>query len=85
MAAGLTANWEQHRVGHRPEAARELKRLESPFFAYPHGLAAHPNGRVILLRRGGEGLCSLDVATLSVTEKLSTGMEGSHMVVLSFR
>ena len=66
------------------EAARELKRLESPFFAYPHGLAAHPNGRVILLTSEEKGLLlSLDVATLSVTEKLSTGMEGSHMVVLS--
>ena len=62
----------------------ERKRLASPSFGFPHGLAAHPNGRTIFLTSEQKRLLiSLDVASLDFEKQLTTEMEGSHMVVLS--
>ena len=62
----------------------EIKRLESPLFAYPHGMAIHPNGKTLYLTSEQKKLLLLvDVERLVVTGQISTEREGSHMVVLS--
>lgn len=63
---------------------REQKRLTSPLFGFPHGLAVHPDGRTVYLTSEQKRLLiALDVETLEISKQLSTGMDGSHMVVLS--
>jgi YVTN family beta-propeller protein len=65
-------------------AGVERKRLASPLFGFPHGLAVHPDGkRVFLTSEQKRLLLTLDVETLEVSRELPTGMDGSHMVVLS--
>lgn len=66
------------------EAGAELKRLDSPLFGYPHGLAVHPNGGIVYLTSEEKRLLlRIDVGELEIAGSVSTGMEGSHMVVLS--
>ena len=63
---------------------REHKRLTSPLFGFPHGLAVHPDGRTVYLTSEQKRLLiALDVESLEIAKQLSTGMDGSHMVVLS--
>lgn len=63
---------------------REIKRLASPLFAYPHGMAIHPDGKTLYLTSEEKRLLLLiDIGSLEVTGQLSTGKDGSHMVVLS--
>lgn len=63
---------------------KEIKRLASPLFAYPHGMAIHPDGKTLYLTSEQNKLLLLiDVASLEVKGQLSTEKEGSHMVVLS--
>ncbi|MGH9337737.1 MAG: YncE family protein, partial [Vicinamibacteria bacterium] len=64
--------------------AKEVKRLESPLFAYPHGMAIHPDGKTLYLTSERKKLLVLiDIEHLSIEGQISTEMEGSHMVVLS--
>ncbi len=66
------------------EAGKEVKRLESPHFRYPHGMAVHPNGEIVYLTSEQKRLLLLlDVNRLEVADEVSTDREGSHMVVLS--
>jgi DNA-binding beta-propeller fold protein YncE len=63
---------------------KEIKRLASPLFQYPHGMAIHPDGKTLYLTSEQNKLLLLiDLATLEVKGQLSTDKEGSHMVVLS--
>lgn len=62
----------------------ERKRLSSASFGFPHGLAVHPGGRTVYLTSEQKRLLiALDVETLEIAKTLPTGMDGSHMVVLS--
>jgi len=63
---------------------KEIKRLASPLFAYPHGMAIHPDGKTLYLTSEQNRLLLLiDVERLEVKGQLATEKEGSHMVVLS--
>lgn len=63
---------------------KEIKRIASPLFAYPHGMAIHPDGKTLYLTSEQNKLLLLiDIASLEVKAQLSTEKEGSHMVVLS--
>jgi DNA-binding beta-propeller fold protein YncE len=65
---------------------KEIKRLASPLFAYPHGMAIHPDGKTLYLTSEQKRLLLLiDIARLEVTGQVSTEKDGSHMVVLSPR
>ena len=62
----------------------EVHRLESPLFSFPHGMAVHPNGKTLYLTSERKKLLiSIDPMTCEVVSEFSTGMGGSHMVVLS--
>jgi len=62
----------------------ERKRLTSDLFGFPHGLAVHPDGRTVYLTSEEKQLLlAIDVESLEISKQLATGMEGSHMVVLS--
>ena len=62
----------------------EVGRLESPLFRYPHGMAVHPNGETLYLTSEQKKLLlSIDLMRREVVSQVSTGMSGSHMVVLS--
>ena len=62
----------------------ERKRLRSPLFGFPHGMAVHPDGTTVYLTsEQRQLLIAIDVGTLEISKQLSTGMDGSHMVVLS--
>jgi len=63
---------------------KETKRLASPLFQYPHGLALHPDGKTLYLTSEQNRLLLLiDVASLEIKGQVPTGKDGSHMVVLS--
>jgi DNA-binding beta-propeller fold protein YncE len=63
---------------------KEIKRLASPLFAYPHGMAIHPDGKTLYLTSEQNRLLLLiDVERLEVKGQVPTGRDGSHMVVLS--
>lgn len=63
---------------------KETKRLTSPSFGFPHGLAVHPNGDVVYLTSERKQLLiALDTVKAEISKQLPTEMEGSHMVVLS--
>ena len=63
---------------------KEIKRLASPLFAYPHGMAIHPDGKTLYLTSEQNRLLLLiDVERLEVKGQVATEKEGSHMVVLS--
>jgi YVTN family beta-propeller protein len=65
-------------------AGKEIKRLASPLFQYPHGLALHPDGKTLYVTSEQNRLLLLiDVATLEIKGQVPTGKDGSHMVVLS--
>ena len=65
-------------------AGKEVKRMASPLFAYPHGMAIHPDGRTLYLTsEQNQLLLLIDIERLEVTGQLKTEKEGSHMVVLS--
>ncbi len=62
----------------------ERKRLRSDLFGFPHGMAVHPDGTTVYLTSEQKRLLiALDARTLEIANQLSTGMDGSHMVVLS--
>lgn len=62
----------------------EVERLESPLFQYPHGMAVHPNGETLYLTsERNRLLLTIDLTTRRVAAEVPTGMDGSHMVVLS--
>jgi len=63
---------------------REIRRLESPLFAYPHGMAIDPDGKTLYLTSEQKRLLlRVDIERLEITGQVSTEREGSHMVVLS--
>jgi YVTN family beta-propeller protein len=65
-------------------SGKEVKRLSSPLFGFPHGLAVHPAGATVFLTSEQKRLLiAIDVASMSISRELATGVDGSHMVVLS--
>jgi DNA-binding beta-propeller fold protein YncE len=63
---------------------KEIKRLASPLFAYPHGMAIHPDGKTLYLTSEQNRLLLLiDIERLEIKGQIATEKEGSHMVVLS--
>jgi YVTN family beta-propeller protein len=63
---------------------KEIKRLASPLFQYPHGMAIHPDGKTLYLTSEQNRLLLLiDIASLEVKGQINTEKDGSHMVVLS--
>lgn len=63
---------------------KEIKRLASPLFQYPHGMAIHPDGKTLYLTSEQNRLLLLiDIASLEIKGQVATEKEGSHMVVLS--
>ena len=65
---------------------KEIKRLASPLFQYPHGMAIHPDGKTLYLTSEQNRLLLLiDIERLEIKGQVTTGKDGSHMVVLSPR
>jgi YVTN family beta-propeller protein len=65
---------------------KEIKRLSTPLFQYPHGMAIHPDGKTLYLTSEQNRLLLLiDVEKLEIRGQIPTGKDGSHMVVLSPR
>lgn len=63
---------------------KEIKRLASQLFAYPHGMAIHPDGKTLYLTSEQNRLLLLiDIERLEVTKQLNIEKDGSHMIVLS--
>ena len=62
----------------------EVHRLESSRFQYPHGMALHPNGVwLYLTNEQTQHVFTIDLEKRQIVDELSTGMGGSHMVVLT--
>ena len=62
----------------------EVDRLASPRFQYPHGMALHPNGLwLYLTNEQTERIFTIDLEERRIVDEVSTGMGGSHMVVLT--
>jgi YVTN family beta-propeller protein len=82
---GFTANARSNTVSVVDLAqGKEIKRLASPLFAYPHGMAIHPDGRTLYLTSEENQLLHLlDIPKLELKGKVGTEKLGSHMVVLS--
>ena len=63
---------------------KEVDRLASARFQYPHGMALHPNGLwLYLTNEQTRHVFTIDLEKRQIVDELSTGMGGSHMVVLT--
>jgi YVTN family beta-propeller protein len=61
---------------------RELRRIELPAGARPHGLAWYAPGRIAVTAEGARSLYVLDAASGAILRRIDTGAEGSHMVAV---
>ncbi len=61
---------------------RELRRIELPAGARPHGLAWYAPGRIAVTAEGARSLHVLDAASGAILQRIDTGAEGSHMVAV---
>jgi YVTN family beta-propeller protein len=61
---------------------RELRRIELPAGARPHGLAWYAPERIAVTAEGLHGLFVLDAASGEVLRRIDTRADGSHMVAV---
>ena len=61
---------------------RELRRIELPTGARPHGLAWYAPGRIAVTAEGARSLYVLDAASGAILQRVDTNAEGSHMVAV---
>lgn len=61
---------------------RELRRIELPAGARPHGLAWYAPGRIAVTAEGARRLYVLDATSGAILQRVDTGAEGSHMVAV---